>query len=440
METDTVAELVTQALAALRAATDPDDSEDPDDRDAWHEYAPLLWRAGADGTAALPFGLELIGSADPIEREAGCDLLRDTSSQHEAVRAGAASALVALAQRETQDRVLQSLARAIGMTYDPRAVPVLVTLAGHCGAEVREEVARSFAQVLTGLPDGPDIHTLIRLTQDPHPRVRDWATFTLGVQAEVDSHAIRAALWERTTDEHAETRTEAIRALACRHDPRAVPLLAELLGNPEGSHVLTFSAAQNTGVPEPLPALLEYEPGGDWVTDAVNACNPARRGPPGRLGLGAGLHTPPAPPRPERRRLDGTVRLGPLPRRRRRLRAIGLRHRSTAQTRGRQPHSRCRTGRDRPAENPARLPSRPSASVIKRDRDGGRCAGSVVVPDPGGQRKDALGNEISRHPASRRELWPRRSSAWPVPTGSAIRSGHAGYRRRLQKNRECEAP
>ncbi|MFI8437389.1 HEAT repeat domain-containing protein [Streptomyces sp. NPDC079020] len=277
METDTVAELVTQALAALRAATDPDDSEDPDDRDAWHEYAPLLWRAGADGTAALPFGLELIGSADPIEREAGCDLLRDTSSQHEAVRAGAASALVALAQRETQDRVLQSLARAIGMTYDPRAVPVLVTLAGHSGAEVREEVARSFAQVLTGLPDGPDIHTLIRLTQDPHPRVRDWATFTLGVQAEVDSHAIRAALWERTTDEHAETRTEAIRALACRHDPRAVPLLAELLGNPEGSHVLTFSAAQNTGVPEPLPALLEYEPGGDWVTDAVNACNPARR-------------------------------------------------------------------------------------------------------------------------------------------------------------------
>lgn len=219
METDSVAELVTQALAALRAATDPDNPDDPDDRDDWREYVSLLWRAAADGAAALPLGLELIGSADPIEREAGCDLLRDTGNQHEAVRAGTATALVALAQRETEGRVLRSLARAIEMTYDPRAVPVLVTLAGHPEAEVREEVARSFAEVITGLPDGPDIRTLIGLTRDPDQHVRDWATFTLGVQAEVDSPAIRAALWERTADAHAGTRTEAIRALACRHDP-----------------------------------------------------------------------------------------------------------------------------------------------------------------------------------------------------------------------------
>ncbi|MER5366835.1 HEAT repeat domain-containing protein [Streptomyces sp. NPDC002722] len=283
METDSVAELVTRALAALRAATDPDNPDnpdnpdDPDDRDDWREYVSLLWRAAADGAAALPLGLELIGSADPIEREAGCDLLRDTGKQHEAVRAGTATALVALAQRETEGRVLRSLARAIEMTYDPRAVPVLVTLAGHPEAEVREEVARSFAEVITGLPDGPDIRTLIGLTQDPDQHVRDWATFTLGVQAEVDSPAIRAALWERTADAHAGTRTEAIRALACRHDPRAVPLLAGLLDNPEGAHVLTFSAAQITDAPEPPPALPEYEPGDDWVTDAVNACNPARR-------------------------------------------------------------------------------------------------------------------------------------------------------------------
>ncbi|MDH6705786.1 hypothetical protein P3T27_002508 [Kitasatospora sp. MAA19] len=274
MESDTVAELVTRALAAARAIAS---SDDPDDDDGWVDYVSLLWRAAADGAAALPLGLELIGSADPIERVAGCDLLRDTGNQHEAVRAGTATALVALAQRETEGRVLKSLARAIEQTHDPRAVPVLVTLAGHPDAEVREEVARSFAEVVTGLPDGPDIHALIGLTQDPDPNVRDWATFTLGVQAEVDSPAIRAALWERTADEHAETRTEAIRGLACRHDPRAVPLLAELIDNPEGAHVLTFSAAQVTDVPEPLPALLEYEPGDDWVTDAVNACNPARR-------------------------------------------------------------------------------------------------------------------------------------------------------------------
>ncbi|WP_406192880.1 HEAT repeat domain-containing protein [Kitasatospora sp. NBC_01560] len=277
MRADSAAEVITKALAALRAATAPDSADDADDHEAWSVYAPLLWQAAADGTAALPLGLELIGSPDPIERRAGCDLLCDLSTRHEAARAGTATALVALAQRETEDRVPRSLARAIEKTYDPRAVPVLVTLAGHPDAEVREQVARSFAEVITGRPDGPDIRALITLSRDQDPHVRDWATFTLGVQAEVDSPAIRAALWERTADEHTETRTEAIRGLACRHDPRAVPLLAELLGNPEGSHLLTFSAAQITSSPEPLPALLEYEPGEDWVTDAANACNPTRR-------------------------------------------------------------------------------------------------------------------------------------------------------------------
>ncbi|MEV7925833.1 HEAT repeat domain-containing protein [Kitasatospora sp. NPDC088779] len=273
METDTVAELVTRALSAMRAITA---SDDPDDHDGWNEYSPLLWRAAAD-EAALPLGLELIGSADPIERTAGCDLLRDTSYHHEATRAGTATALVALAQRETDDHVLRALARAIEQTHDPRAVPVLVALAGHPDAEVREGVARSFAEVLTGLPDGPDIHTLIRLTQDQNPHVRDWATFTLGVQSAADSPAIRAALWARTADEHDETRMEAIHGLASRHDPRVVPLLAELIGSPEGAHALTFSAEPITGDPELLPPLPEYEPGDDWTTDAVNACNPVRR-------------------------------------------------------------------------------------------------------------------------------------------------------------------
>ncbi|MFJ4736730.1 HEAT repeat domain-containing protein [Streptomyces sp. NPDC088770] len=217
METGTVAELVGQALAAARVAVETDD---------WDEYGTLLWRAAADGEASLPLGLELIGSDDPIERETGCDLLGHTSDQNEVVRAETATTLVALAERETEGRVLWSLARAIERTYDRRAVPVLVALAGHPDAEVRQQVASSFAGVITGLPDGPDIHALITLTHDEDPEVRNWATFTLGFQAEVDSPAIRAALWERTADENADTREEGIHGLARRHDPRAVPLMA----------------------------------------------------------------------------------------------------------------------------------------------------------------------------------------------------------------------
>ncbi|MFJ4185302.1 HEAT repeat domain-containing protein [Kitasatospora sp. NPDC089509] len=268
METGTVAELVGQALAAACVAVETDD---------WDEYGTLLRRAAADGAASLPLGLELIGSDDPIERETGCDLLGRTSDQNEAVRARAATGLVALAERETEGRVLWSLARAIERTYDPRAVPVLVALAGHPDAEVRQQVAGSFAGVVTGLPDGPDIRALITLTRDADPDVRNWATFTLGFQVEADSPAIRAALWERTADENADARAEGIHGLARRHDPRAVPLLAELLDNPEGAHVLTFRAAQIMGVPELLPALLEYQPDGAGVTAAVHACDPVWR-------------------------------------------------------------------------------------------------------------------------------------------------------------------
>ncbi|MFJ9028198.1 HEAT repeat domain-containing protein [Streptomyces sp. NPDC102274] len=268
METGTAAELVERALTAARAAVGTDDSD---------EYGTLLWQAAADGAASLPLGLELIGSQDPTVRETGCDLLGHASDQNEAVRAETATALVALAEQETESRVLRSLAQAIERTYDQRAVPVLVALAGHPDAEVRRRVAGSFAGVVTGPPDGPDIHALITLTRDEDPRVRTWATFTLGFQAEVDSPAIRTALWERTTDENPDTREEGIRGLARRHDPRVVPLLAELLDDPDGAHVLTFSAARIMGVPELLPALLEYEPDGAGVTAAVNACDPVRR-------------------------------------------------------------------------------------------------------------------------------------------------------------------
>lgn len=232
---------------------------------------------GTPETDSLRVGLELIASADPVEREAGCELLGRVSDHHEGVRAESAAALVALAGRETTSGVLQALVRAIEKTGDQGGVSVLAGLAVHRDAGIRRQVAESFAYVLTGLPDGRDIGALIALTRDEDPEVRDWATFTLGSQAAVDSPAIRSTLWKRTADDHAETREEAIRGLARRHDPRAVQLLIELLEDPEGADILTFGAAQTMGAAELLPALLGYDPDGIGVSDAVEACDPARR-------------------------------------------------------------------------------------------------------------------------------------------------------------------
>ncbi|MYS18957.1 HEAT repeat [Streptomyces sp. DvalAA-14] len=275
-EAGTVADLVGQALAAARAARDADEADEGDGADG-DAYRTALWEAAADGAGALPVGLRLIGSHDPVERETGCDLLGLAADRNEAVRDGAAAALVVLAGRETETRVLRSLAVAIGTSYDQRAVPVLVALAGHGDAEVRRCVADSFTWVVGGLPDGPAVRALMGLTRDEDPEVRNWATFTLGFQAEVDSPAIRAALWARTTDENAEARAEGIRGLARRHDPRAAPLLAELLGDPDGAHVHTFGAAAILGAPELLPGLLEYATEDAGVTEALDSCDPVRR-------------------------------------------------------------------------------------------------------------------------------------------------------------------
>ncbi len=267
METDTVAELVGRALAAAQVAAGTDD---------WAEYRRLVRQAAADGPAALPVGLELIGSGEPAERRTGCDLLGDAADQNEEIRTETATALVALAERETAGEVLRSLVHAIERTYDQRAVPVLVRFAGHPDAEIRQAVACSFAGLVTGRPDAPEIRALITLTRDEEPEVRNWATFTLGFQAEVDSPAIRAALWERVTDGHPDAREEGIRGLARRRDPRAVPLLMELLDDPEGAHTLTFDAAQLMGAPELLPTLLTYDPADPGVAAAVRACDPVQ--------------------------------------------------------------------------------------------------------------------------------------------------------------------
>jgi hypothetical protein len=268
MPTQATAVLVQRALATARHATDPEEYE---------EISTLLAQAAADGPGSLLLGRDLLHVADPAERRTGCDLLRLTSELHSALQPDAATELVALAASEQDLRVLGRLARALGATCDTRALPVLLTLAGHRDAQVRLQVAVALPTVAIGEPDRPALHTLIRLTRDTDPEVRNWATFGLGFQLEADSPAIRAALWDRTSDDNAEAREEGIRGLARRHDPGAVPLLAQLLDDPRGAHVHSLMAAAILGSPELLPHLEGYEPDGSWVAEAVTACDPRLR-------------------------------------------------------------------------------------------------------------------------------------------------------------------
>ncbi|MCX4778985.1 HEAT repeat domain-containing protein [Streptomyces sp. NBC_01264] len=156
-------------------------------------------------------------------------------------------------------------------------IAVLIARAGHRDPDLRAEVASELAAgALSGRADDPLLPALIRLTSAPEAQVREQATFALGQLAEVDDRDIRAALWLRVGDEDPETREEAVRGLAVRRDPGAVPLLAALLEEPT-AYVQTFNAAAVLGDPGLLPSLRKYEPADPGVGEALAACDPAVR-------------------------------------------------------------------------------------------------------------------------------------------------------------------
>ncbi len=126
--------------------------------------------------------------------------------------------------REQEPSVVASLVIAVGHLHDERIIPSLLPLGRHTNAEVRYAVASS----LHGLPAAHTIETLILLSCDPSPKVRDWACFAIA-NADVDSSATRDALLARVRDDDLDTKSEAIAGLCRRRDARVVPLLIELL-------------------------------------------------------------------------------------------------------------------------------------------------------------------------------------------------------------------
>jgi HEAT repeat protein len=71
---------------------------------------------------------------------------------------------------------------------------------------------------------------------------RDWATFGLGVQGDMDSVEIREALVRRLNDPDEDVREEAMVGLAKRKDERAVPALLPALEQPDISDRVSEAA------------------------------------------------------------------------------------------------------------------------------------------------------------------------------------------------------
>jgi HEAT repeat protein len=131
--------------------------------------------------------------------------------------------LLRLLEEDDEPAVLASAAIGLGHLRDERAIGPLAALARHAAPEVRRAVIHG----LMGHDDDRAVHALILLSEDADPSVRDWATFSLGVQIDRDTLEVREALAARLADDDANARDEAIRGLAVRGDARAVePALA----------------------------------------------------------------------------------------------------------------------------------------------------------------------------------------------------------------------
>ena len=247
---------------------------EPDEDLAWDAVGALHWRGSRE---VLDEASRLCLSFCPDERGLSADILGqlgvpDRTFPDECVRL-----LLNMLADERNHDVLRAILIALGHLRRPEAIGPASRFRHHAGSGVRSGAV--FA--LMGSEDPRAIEALIDLTNDEDVPVRDWATFALGSQIEVNTLELREALVARLSDPDEDTRGEAIVGLARRGDRRVLPALHETLAVVSIS-TLEVEAASLIGEPDLHPQLVALR--GRWDVDqnlleeAIQACSPRPEG------------------------------------------------------------------------------------------------------------------------------------------------------------------
>jgi HEAT repeat protein len=174
-----------------------------------------------------------VESAEPLVRARGIDVLAQlrktpgdpTNSFPEETYGVVTRAL----QQETELQPLNSAISALGHLYDSRAIPLIAAFRSHPDAEIRFTVACSLGSFPN---DALSVEALLVMMEDSDEKVRDWATFGLGVLGDCDSDEIRDSLHRKLSDSNSDVREEALIGLAKRNDTRSLPMLIDALERP----------------------------------------------------------------------------------------------------------------------------------------------------------------------------------------------------------------
>lgn len=237
-----------------------------------------LRRESADVFEAIQ---RLRTSEIPKERALFADVLGQLGTPERPYRDETVTMLLDMLQHETDPWVLESIGVAFGHLDDPRAIEPVARLKNHPDKDVRFGVVLA----MSGYEIDLAINTLIELSRDTDTDVRDWATFGLGSQIELDTPAIHEALYARVTDDDPETRGEALIGLAQRQDQRVLEhVRRELQGEFHG--IWAVEAAEYLADPSLYPLIQALwdrlhpeERQKSWFEsqfqDSLAACKPA---------------------------------------------------------------------------------------------------------------------------------------------------------------------
>jgi hypothetical protein len=253
-----------QTLLAL--GSDDLDADFDDDRAS--ELVHLLNQSG--GQDVVSWALAALESPSPWHRQAAAWVLAEHGyNDGRPFGAQVVPAVTAAAYREVDGPARCALVRAIGFSEDPATEDDLLHFATDLDPAIREIVAQCLPSVLAGNPSEKALDALIVLSLDANPHVRDWATFAIAQQTELDTPAIRQVLRARLEDyeddEDGPTATsgEALLGLAVRHDETAYAQLLRLLDAPiQDIGNLTIEAAGALGDARLVPKLIRLREAG----------------------------------------------------------------------------------------------------------------------------------------------------------------------------------
>ncbi|MGA2214105.1 MAG: HEAT repeat domain-containing protein [Bryobacteraceae bacterium] len=226
--------------------------EDYDDEAAWDAVRALRGRGTEE---VFQLAVQYCKSAVPLERARGLDVLAQIGAGAYKPESGRPhlDERLAIAVEHLHDenaRVVSSAAWALSHIGGDAAISALIEVRNNSDSDVRKAVTCG----MHGSQREDATCTLIELMDDLDDNVRDWATFGLGTQSDVDSPEIRDALRKRLGDGFKDARDEAIWGLAQRKDQQGLSMLIERLSAEHWIAGDETAAAETLNVPHDTPA------------------------------------------------------------------------------------------------------------------------------------------------------------------------------------------